>query len=382
MSGLYLHIPYCKQACHYCNFHFSTTLHHKEGMISAIIAELELRRAALPDLPLTSIYLGGGTPSLLNGAELDRIFEQIHQLFTIDPEAEITLEANPDDLDQDKVRQLWDSSVNRLSIGIQSFSETDLRFMNRAHNAIEARACIEYAQDAGFENLSIDLIYGTPTTSDEQWARNIEIALDYDIPHLSCYALTVEPRTALAHFIDKGKVQAVDEEQTARQFEYLIAALKSGGYEHYEISNFAKAGWQAKHNSSYWLGKPYLGIGPAAHSFDGQRTRSWNVANNARYMSGIELWCKTPEQMPPDLIEFEVLTDDQRYNEYVMTALRTSWGLDLDQLRAFGARYQDHFLSQAEAYLDAGHLSRDGTTFCLTEAGKLLADRIAMDIFI
>lgn len=382
MSGLYLHIPYCKQACHYCNFHFSTTLHHREGMINAIVEEMELRRAELPDAPLKSIYLGGGTPSLLTGEELQRIFEQIATLFQLTPQAEVTMEANPDDLSPDKVKQLWNSPINRLSIGIQSFSETDLRFMNRAHNAIEARACIEYAQDAGFENLSIDLIYGAPTTSDEQWAKNIEIALDYDIPHLSCYALTVEPRTALAQFIKNGKVEPVDDEQTAQQFEYLIAALRAAGYEHYEISNFAKPGWRAQHNSSYWLGRPYLGIGPAAHSFDGDRTRRWNVANNARYMSGIELWSNNPGKMPPDLIDFEILTDDQRYNEYVMTALRTSWGLDLEQVREFGAQYPEHFLQHAEAFLDAGHLSRKGSVFRLTEDGKLLADRIAMEVFV
>lgn len=382
MPGLYLHIPYCKQACHYCNFHFSTTLHHKEGMIDAIVEEMRLRRAELPAQPLNSIYLGGGTPSLLSQEDIRRIFQQIYDLFEIAPEAEVTLEANPDDLNQEKIKALWDSPVNRLSIGIQSFSETDLRFMNRAHNAIEARTCIEYAQDAGFENLSIDLIYGTPTTSDEQWARNIDIALDYGIPHLSCYALTVEPRTALAHFINKGKVEDVDEEQTARQFEYLIAALRAENYEHYEISNFAKPGWRAKHNSSYWLGRPYLGIGPAAHSFDGERTRSWNVANNARYMSGIELWCNNPEQIPPDLIEFEVLSDDQRYNEYIMTALRTSWGADLDYIQGLDQHYQDHFLQYAQAYLDAGHMIRKENKFRLTEDGKLLADRITMELFV
>jgi oxygen-independent coproporphyrinogen-3 oxidase len=351
-------------------------------MISAIVEELKLRRAELPDQPLYSIYLGGGTPSLLSAAELDRIFQQIYALFEIAPEAEVTLEANPDDLNQDKIKALWDSPVNRLSIGIQSFSETDLRFMNRAHNAIEARTCIEYAQDAGFENLSIDLIYGTPTTSDQQWARNIEIALDYDIPHISCYALTVEPRTALAHFIQKGKVKNVDEEQTARQFEYLIAALRAEGYEHYEISNFAKSGWRAKHNSNYWLGKPYLGIGPAAHSFDGLRTRRWNVANNARYMSGIELWSNNPEQIPPDLYEFEVLTDDQRYNEYIMTALRTIWGIDLETVQQFGSQYPEHFLQSAQAFLDAGHMNQKEQQFRLTEDGKLLADRITMELFI
>lgn len=350
-------------------------------MVVAMLEEMRLRSAELPDLPLASIYLGGGTPSLLSMEELDQIFQHINRYFTIQPDAEITLEANPDDLSQEKVRQLWQSPINRLSIGIQSFSEEDLRFMNRAHNAIEARACIEYAQDAGFENISIDLIYGAPTTSDKQWARNIDIALDYDIPHISCYALTVEPRTALASFVKKGKVPAMDEEQSARQFEYLIAALRKAGYQHYEISNFAKPDWQARHNSSYWMGRPYLGLGPAAHSFDGERTRSWNVANNARYMSGISLWVAAPDQIPPDLIEFEVLTDDQCYNEYVMTSLRTSWGLDLDRLQLFGKHYPDHFLLHVQPFLDAGHLSREGNHFRLTDAGKLLADRIAVEVF-
>ncbi|MEZ4994900.1 MAG: radical SAM family heme chaperone HemW, partial [Saprospiraceae bacterium] len=277
MPGLYLHIPYCKQACHYCNFHFSTTLHNREGMIEAIVQEMKLRRAALPSVPLASVYLGGGTPSLLTHEELNRIFSTIYELFSISEDAEITLEANPDDLNLEAIRHLKDTPVNRLSIGIQSFSEEDLRFMNRAHNAIEARTSIEYVQDAGFENLTIDLIYGTPTTTDRQWARNMEIALEYDIPHISCYALTVEPRTALAHFVKKGKVPSPDEDQAVRQFEQLMDIMELEGFEHYEISNFARPGWHARHNSSYWRGKPYLGIGPAAHSFDGDRTRSWNV---------------------------------------------------------------------------------------------------------
>lgn len=382
MPGLYLHIPYCKQACHYCNFHFSTTLHNREGMIDAIVQEMRLRRAELPNVPLGSVYLGGGTPSLLTPEELDRIFTTIYELFSISDKAEITLEANPDDLNQEAIRQLSRTPINRLSIGIQSFSEQDLRFMNRAHNAIEARTSIEYAQDAGFENLTIDLIYGTPTTSDEQWARNLEIALEYDIPHISCYALTVEPRTALAHFVKKGTVPTPDEDQAVRQFEQLMATMEVEGFEHYEISNFARPGWRARHNSSYWRGKPYLGIGPAAHSFDGDRTRSWNVPNNARYMSGISLWTEHPSEIPPDLIEQEVLTDDQRYNEYVMTALRTIWGLDLEQLQQMGRRYVNHFTARVDVFLDSGHISHENDRYKLTNAGKLLADRIAVDLFI
>lgn len=382
MSGLYLHIPYCKQACHYCNFHFSTTLHNREGMIDAIVQEMRLRRAALPDIPLSSIYLGGGTPSLLTVTELNRIFSTIHELFIVAPNAEVTLEANPDDLNQETIKHLSDTPINRLSIGIQSFSEEDLRFMNRAHNAIEARTCIEYAQDAGFDNLTIDLIYGTPTTSDRQWAKNLEIALEYDIPHLSCYALTVEPRTALAHFVKKGQVQPLDEDQAVRQFEHLMAIMEVEGFEHYEISNFARPGKYARHNSSYWHGKPYLGIGPAAHSFDGDRTRTWNVPNNARYMSGISLWAGQPSEMPPDLIEQEILTDDQRYNEYVMTALRTIWGVDLDNLQQMGSRYLNHFMDRIDVFVDCKHISKNDNIFRLTNAGKLLADRIAVDLFI
>lgn len=351
-------------------------------MVKAIVEEMKLRQAALPDTPLTSIYLGGGTPSLLSDEELQLIFQTIDDLFSLAPEAEITLEANPDDLDLEKIKQLVDTPINRLSIGIQSFSEADLRFMNRAHNAIEARTCIEYAQDGGFDNLSIDLIYGSPSTTDDQWARNIELALEYDIPHLSCYALTVEPKTALDHFVKKGKVPPIDEERAAGQFEYLMVGLRTAGYEHYEISNFARPGWRAKHNSSYWQGKPYLGIGPAAHSFDGERTRSWNVANNARYMSGIGLWKTSPQEIPPDLIEFEVLTNDQRYNEYVMTALRTSWGLDLDRLQAFGSKYQKYFLAHAEAYLETGHLMQEDNIIRLSDSGRLLADRISVEIFV
>ncbi len=356
-------------------------------MLESLLRELEMRRNYLPDPVIHSIYLGGGTPSLLNRNELLRLFEKIYALFDVDEAAEITLEANPDDLTQEKLRELCKTPVNRLSIGIQSFSEEDLRFMNRAHNAIEARTCIEYAQDLGFDNLTIDLIYGSPTTSDRQWEHNLQITFDYEVPHVSAYALTVEERTALHHFVKKGKMAAPDEEQTARQFEMLMRAMLSEGYEHYEISNFALQGWHARHNSSYWTGEPYLGIGPSAHSYDGS-SRQWNVANNARYikfMAGAEHYDAVAKQGLPasavdqELFEREILTSAQRYNEYVMTALRTKWGV---QLKKIEQSFRTHFLEQIQPWVQEGVVTRRGEVYTLTSKGKLIADRVAMELFL
>jgi oxygen-independent coproporphyrinogen-3 oxidase len=376
MPGIYLHIPFCKQACHYCNFHFSTSLKYKGEVVEAMLRELELQRDYLPAEPLTSIYFGGGTPSLLSGAELERLFEQINRLWSVAPDAEITLEANPDDLSKEKVAELHDSPVNRLSIGIQSFSEEDLQFMNRAHNAREARQCLEWAVAAGFKQLTADLIYGSPTTSDAQWRENIRILTDYGIPHLSCYCLTVEPRTALAHFVEKGKVSPVDEEQAARQFDILIDELDLAGYEHYEISNFAKPGFYARHNSSYWLGEPYLGVGPSAHSYDG-RSRQWNVANNAKYLRALQSDAGRSD-LEGSLFEKEMLTPAQRYDEYVLTRLRTRWGCRSEDLEE---PFRTHFTEKVREWVESGDiLLRDGV-YTLSRSGKLLADRISMELF-
>ena len=369
MSALYLHIPFCKQACHYCNFHFSTSLQYKSEMVAALMREIEMRKDYLPGKKLNSVYFGGGTPSLLSERDLSLIFDETDKHFVFNDEAEITLEANPDDLTFEKLRILRDSPTNRLSIGIQSFSDEDLCYMNRAHNAKEAAGCIERAQKYGFENLTVDLIYGTPTMSDAQWQENVERIIDLGIPHVSCYALTVEPQTALQHFIEKGKSQPVDEEQTARQFEYLTARLKAAGFVHYEISNFAKPGSFAKHNSNYWTGSPYLGIGPSAHSFDG-KSRQWNAANNAAYMKGIEAG-KVP-------FEREFLTAAQRYNEYILTALRTVWGVDLQKIEPNFAAY---FLKNVQPFLKNETVFEKQGVFCLTEKGKLLADNISMELF-
>lgn len=371
MPGLYLHIPFCRQACHYCNFHFSTSLKYVEEMTDALICELALQRDYLWGAPLSSIYFGGGTPSLLTGAQLERIFAAIYAIHRVESGAEITLEANPDDLDAEKLSALRQTPVNRLSIGVQSFSDADLRFMNRAHHAGQARNAIENALKAGFDNLTVDLIYGTPTTSDRQWAENIALLTGYGIPHISAYCLTVEERTALHHFVEKGKVQPVDEAQAVRQFDYLISALEAAGYVHYEISNFAQPGCFAQHNSSYWKNEPYLGIGPSAHSFNGF-SRQWNPANNARYVKIMQ------DPDPAPWYEIELLTPAQQYNERILTTLRTIWGLPLETLQP---PFRAYFLKKALPLMEQGLIFQEKDRYQLTRSGKFLADRIAVELF-
>lgn len=379
MAGIYFHIPFCKQACHYCNFHFSTSLRYKEEMVQAMLRELQARRGYLPDVPLDSIYFGGGTPSLLEEGELMAFFEAVEKHFRLSPNAEITLEANPDDLKPAKLAALRRSPVNRLSIGIQSFAEDDLRFFNRAHSAREAQRCLALAQEAGFEDLTVDLIYGAPTTSQAQWADNLATVFSYNIPHLSCYALTVEPQTALDHFIKKGKAPAVDEAQAAQQFDYLLETVQAAGYEQYEISNFALPGRYAVHNSSYWKGAPYLGIGPSAHSFDGE-SRQWNVANNAKYLKAVQS-AQPLHQAEGSLFEREALSAEDRYNEYVMTGLRTKWGVRLDKISRYGPTFQQHFLRHASPLIAAHKLKRNGDTFVLPPSARFMADGIAAELF-
>jgi oxygen-independent coproporphyrinogen-3 oxidase len=374
MPGLYLHIPFCKQACHYCNFHFSTTLRSKSAMVEAILTELELQRDYLGGEPLSSIYFGGGTPSLLDVKEIEAIFKQIFRVHTVLPDAEITLEANPDDLTPEKLHDFKNyTPINRLSIGIQSFADVDLKWMNRAHNARHARACLDDALSFGFQDLSIDLIYGAPSTPNEQWAENLRIAFEYEAPHLSCYCLTVEEGTALGAFVRKGQQPPVDEERAAWQFEYLVQATGQQGYEHYEISNFAKPGRYARHNSSYWNGEPYLGVGPSAHAFNGY-SRQWNIANNAEYIKSIA------QGLAP--FEMEILTQEQRYNEYVMTTLRTMWGIEETRIQTFGSPFTEHFYRAVEPMLAAGQIEKTDNQYKLTAGGKLLADRLAMELFV
>ena len=282
MSGIYIHIPFCKQACYYCDFHFSTSLKKKDQLISALAKELQLRKDEFKNTTVETIYFGGGTPSLLSIEELQFLIDTVHKNYAVVTSPEVTLEANPDDLSEEKIIELSQSPINRLSIGIQSFFEKDLKLMNRAHNVAEAKKCLEIATQY-FDNISLDLIYGIPNSTSKEWLDNIKTALSFGVPHISSYALTVEPKTALANFIDKGIIDDVDDEVAHQQFHQLIEQLEEAGFEHYELSNFAKPGYYSKNNSAYWLGKPYIGIGPSAHSFNGDQ-RAWNVKNNSVYI--------------------------------------------------------------------------------------------------
>ena len=372
MSGIYIHIPFCKQACHYCDFHFSTSLKKKSELVSALQNELVLRKNELPNEPIKTIYFGGGTPSLLNLEELTAIFKTIYTEFTIAENPEITLEANPDDLSEEKINELANSKINRLSIGVQSFFEEDLKLMNRAHNAEEALNSIKLARSK-FDNISVDLIYGIPGMSNERWQKNIQILLDLDIPHISSYALTVEPNTALQKFIEKGKIKPVDDAAAAQHFETLRTVLKNAGFEHYEFSNYGKPGYFSQNNTAYWLGKPYLGIGPSAHSYDGN-SRKWNIANNTLYIKAIE-----KSELP---LEVEELSITDRYNEYIMTRLRTHFGVDLVEVESkFGKEYLEYLKEQSVVLFEKELLRIENDVMHITEKGTFLSDGIAADLF-
>jgi len=373
MAGIYLHIPFCKQACYYCNFHFSTSLAQKDAMVQALLQEIRLQQNYLDGLTVSSIYFGGGTPSILPMEDLQALLHTLRQYFDIAPEAEVTLEANPDDLSAEKLAALKAAGINRLSIGVQSFHEADLQWMNRAHNSQQAAQCISLAKAAGFDNITIDLIYGGPTLSDEGWAANVQQAIALKVPHLSCYALTVEAGTALDHFIKKKKMAAVDTDKAARHFELLMQWMQAAGYEHYEISNFALPGWHSRHNSSYWQGKPYLGIGPSAHSFNGS-SRQWNIANNAAYIKDIQ-----QGTLP---FEKEILTPAMALNEYIMTSLRTAAGCNLQWVaEKFGISLRQQLEKNSQQFLQKEWMLRDKDTIRLTPQGKLFADGIAAELF-
>ncbi len=372
MSGIYIHIPFCKQACHYCDFHFSTSLKKKEELVNALCTELVLRKNEL-DGNVETIYLGGGTPSLLSSEELQQIFETIYSNFKVSENPEITLEANPDDVSKEQIHKFTNSQINRLSIGIQSFFEEDLKLMNRAHNASEALESIKNAKQY-FENISIDLIYGIPGMGNERWKKNLEIVLSLDVPHLSCYALTVEPKTALKKFIEKGIVPPVDEEAAKQHYEILLSETEKAGLENYEFSNFGKPGFHSRNNTAYWEGKPYLGIGPSAHSYDG-KFRSWNIANNTKYIKSIEAG-----ELPS---EKELLSKQDKYNEYIMTGLRTKKGVSLGKVESeFGKKYSEYLLEQAENLLKNNLLILENETLKISKKGKFLSDGIAADLFL
>ncbi|WP_418636259.1 radical SAM family heme chaperone HemW [Winogradskyella sp.] len=372
MSGIYIHIPFCKQACHYCDFHFSTSLKKKDELINALCKELELRKGEFKNSSVETIYFGGGTPSLLMNDELQFIINSVYKNYKVSDHPEITLEANPDDLSKERIIALSKSPINRLSIGIQSFFEADLKLMNRAHNANEAKSCLEEATKH-FDNISLDLIYGIPGASNVQWLANIEMALSFGVPHISSYALTVEPKTALASFIKKGIIDNVDDEQAHEQFHMLKDKLEASGFVHYELSNFGKDGYFSKNNSAYWQGKSYLGIGPSAHSFNGKQ-RGWNVKNNSKYINAI-----AQHELP---IEIETLTQTDQYNEYIMTGLRTIWGVSFRKVEEdFGLVFKDYLIEQSEVFINQQLLYIDDGHLRVTKKGQFLCDGIASELF-
>lgn len=374
MAGIYFHIPFCKQACHYCDFHFSTNTSRKTDIVQAICRELVLQKDYLNKEVIHTIYFGGGTPSLLTETELQRILDTTYQHFTIASHPEITLEANPDDLSKDKLQRLRQAGINRLSIGIQSFHEPHLRYLNRAHNAQEAKACVTNAQDTGFTNLSIDLIYAIPAGNHDLWAQDLQTAIELQPQHISSYCLTIEEKTVFGNWLKKSKIKEADEEFAAEQFEMMVDVLAKHGYEQYEISNFCLPGFYSRHNSNYWKKDQYLGIGPSAHSYDGV-SRQFNVASNSRYLKALA----------EDKLDFEkeLLQPHDQVNEYILTGLRTKWGCDLQRVKeafdydlyANNKKYIDELISQEMAFIQDQH-------FILSNKGKLLADRIASDLFI
>jgi oxygen-independent coproporphyrinogen-3 oxidase len=377
LAGIYIHIPFCKQACNYCNFHFSTSLKHKDALIAAIVKEIALTQTAVrPDgrkEAIETVYFGGGTPSILTSQDLHKILDALKDKFLVDPAAEITLEANPDDISPPKLQQWLEAGFNRLSVGIQSFSAAELVWMNRAHTAADSLRCIDEIKRAGFSDFSVDLIYGSPLLSNAEWERNVSTVIAKAVPHISCYALTVEPKTALAKMVAEQQKAGTDPALQAAQFLLLSDWMAEAGYEHYEISNFALPGRRSKHNSSYWQGKKYYGFGPSAHAFNGAK-RSWNIANNALYIRSLDAG-----NLP---FEEELLTPTQQLNEYIMTGLRTVEGVDLDRVAIeFGTEKASQLKVAADKYRTTGKLLENRNKLVLTREGKLFADGIAADLF-
>ena len=373
MAGIYIHIPFCKQKCHYCNFYSIVSLKHIKGFLTALLKEIYLQKDYLQNEIVKSIYFGGGTPSILRTSEIASILNEIFKIYNIDTNAEITLEANPDDISLSKLNDLKKTSINRLSIGIQSFNDKDLKYLKRIHNSEQAINSIKLARDAGFTNLSIDLIYGIPTLTKESWLKNLEYFFNSDIPHLSAYSLTIEQKTVLNKLILQKKAQPPDENQSIEHFRILQELIKQKRFIHYEISNFCKEGFYSKHNSIYWLGGNYLGLGPSAHSYNGY-SRQWNVSNVSQYIN--------PENYRNIVLEKEILTKEQKYNEYVMTSLRTIWGCDLGYIqKTFGENFHKFILKESLKFIEQELLVFEQNKLFLTDKGKLFADGIASGLF-
>lgn len=373
MAGIYIHIPFCKQKCSYCDFHFSTTFApYRQKMIESFIKEIEQRRGYLEGKSVGSIYFGGGTPSLLTKDELERILRAISTIFEVENGAEVTLETNPDDCSEENLREWKELGVNRLSIGLQSFKTFDLKWMNRAHSVEESHSSVELALKTGFENITIDLMYGLPDLTDEEWKAHIQQVLDWGIPHISSYCLTVEEGTALNNWVERKKISVGGEEQESRQFEILVEMLENEGVHQYEISNFSKKGFESKHNSNYWKGEWYIGVGPSAHSFNGS-SRQWNVANNHVYMSKLD--------KGEDYFEVEKLTAVDQFNELVLTGLRTIYGVSLEKLESL-VPLTSEFKDKVDAYQNANWMTNQGGKLTLTKEGRLRADYIASELFV
>jgi oxygen-independent coproporphyrinogen III oxidase len=371
--GIYIHIPFCKQACNYCDFHFSTSMKKKDEMVLALVKEIGMRKSEFENEVVETIYFGGGTPSRLQISDLKLLIEEVYKHYKVSENPEITIEANPDDLSEDYLIELSQIGINRLSIGIQSFFEDDLKMMNRAHNASEAKKCLEIATQY-FDNISLDLIYGISGMSNEKWKQNIETALSFGINHISSYALTVEPKTALKGLIESGKIENPKDEVAQEHFEILVETLTANGFIHYELSNFGKENYFSKNNSSYWLGRKYIGIGPSAHSYNGI-SRSWNIANNSLYIKSIN------ENKLPN--EIEVLSKTDIYNEYIMTGLRTIWGISLEKIEIdFGSKFLDYLMKQSQKFLNDNLLLIENKILKPTQKGKFLCDGIASDLFL
>ena len=372
MSGIYLHIPFCKKACHYCNFHFSTSMRYANDMITAIRQEIRLRKQDAK-VPVETIYFGGGTPSVLSPTQLRLLLDEVNSSFSVVAYPEITLEANPDDLKPEYINDLQKLGFNRLSIGVQSFLDDELTLMNRAHNGIQALSSVEHAKKR-FDNVSIDLLFGNPNTTLGDWKRNLDYALQLEVPHISSYALTLEPKTALERFVDKGVVSLLDEGVVEAQFHHLVDTLTLAGYDHYELSSFGKPGYHSLNNTGYWQGKTYLGIGPSAHGFDGDQ-RYWNVSNNASYLKQI-----AKEELPQTIEKLSVV---DRYNESIMIGLRASWGVSLQAMENdLGLRYRQHLEKQTKRFVDEGLLHIENNALKTTRKGAFLADGISADLFL
>lgn len=375
MSGIYIHIPFCKQACNYCDFHFSTSIQHKEALVQSIIKEIDLRANYLTDKHIETIYFGGGTPSLLSEKELSMILEKINKTYQVSAQAEITLECNPDDLNTNKLRELKSNHINRLSIGLQSFNEEELIWMNRAHTGKESESSVKRAQDKGFESISIDLIYGSKFSNLTNWKHTLRKAVDLGVMHISSYNLTVEEKTKLGHDVEKKNEEKINEEKSAELFLEMIDVLQKNEFIHYEISNFGKEHFFSKHNSNYWKGIQYVGLGPSAHSFNGQ-SRQWNVSNNNSYIHKIT-------NNDSSYFEIEQLTKANQFNEYILTSLRTIWGINLNYLEQhFPQEYISSFKLKAVQYIQQEEILIKNNTYTLTSKGKLLADKIASELFV